>query len=257
MRSYGAPRSSRGMPEPGGGHAADPHPDAIRGDILARGRGRQRIDVAGQRPRRPDPRRGHRQHAGAAPDVGDPARHEPRLRQPVERKEAALRRRVVPGAEGLRRLDLEPDPVDRHPTPVVPAEDHEAPGRDRGQLGADLRHPVAVVDALDDEVRRAMHLRQQREPGRVRPAVEQPAGVPAPRSVVVVVHLARHRRRRQVVERVAQRRRGGLADDDGGGAVERHGGPRKRWPARLGRSAAGRQAAVPIGQLTPVPPMPQ
>ena len=77
-RSYGAPRSSRGWRNPAAVTQPTRIAETVRGDVLARGRGRQRIDVAGQRPRRPDPRRRHRQHAGAAADVGDPARHEAR-----------------------------------------------------------------------------------------------------------------------------------------------------------------------------------
>ena len=206
------PRRSRGCRKPGRGDAG--HPRRRR---RSPPRSPARSPSPADRCRRPPPAAGQSRAAAIAstpvpPPMSATRRgREPRLRQPVEREQAALRRRVVPGAEGLRRLDLEPDAVRRHPAAVVAAVDHEPPGLDRRQLGAHLRHPVAVVDALDREVRRAVHLGEQRQPGRVGRPVEQPAGVPAPRPVVVVVHLARQRRRRQPVERVAQRDRRGLA----------------------------------------------
>ena len=101
---------------------------------------------------------------GPAADVRDPPRPEAAAHQPVERQQAPLGRRIVPGAERLRRLDLQPDPIDPDRRPVVAAEDHEPPRLHRRQLGSHLRHPVPVLDPRHHEVRRTVQLRQQREP---------------------------------------------------------------------------------------------
>ena len=70
----------------------------------------------------------------------------PGAANPVECQEAAAGGTVMAGAERERRLDLDPDPVDRNAHAVVRAVNDKAPGRDRreaGETGADpvlLRH---------------------------------------------------------------------------------------------------------------------
>ena len=125
----GAARVQARVAEARGRHAGDPAREAVRRDVGPRRRGRQRVDVPGDRhaparpapPPSPAPRCRRRCRRPAAP----PGRAAPAGRA----REAALRRRMVPGAEGLRRLDLERHPVRRHPRPVVAAVDDEAPGR--------------------------------------------------------------------------------------------------------------------------------
>ena len=213
------------MAEARGRHAADSAAEAVRRDIFLSRHGCERVDVAGERARRPGGGGRHRQHPGAGADVGDAPGGEACPRQPVEGEEAALGRRVVAGAEGLRRLDLEPDPVRRHPAAVMAAENDEPARLDRGQLRADLRDPVPVLHPRDREVRRPVQAREQREPGDVGRPIEDPGHVPQPRPVIAVVEVARQRRRVELVEGVAQRARGRLAGNGAGGADQRHGRP--------------------------------
>jgi hypothetical protein len=142
--------------------------------------------------------------------------------QPVERGQAALGGRVVPGSEGLGRLDLEPHEVGRDARAVVAAVDDEAPGPDRGQLGADLGDPVAVVEASGGEVRRAVQLREEREARGIGHSGEMAADLPDPAAVVAVVQLGAERRRRQGFQRLAQRGGGHRTGDGRAGEVEGH-----------------------------------
>jgi hypothetical protein len=155
---------------------------------------------------------------------------------------------MVAGAEGLGRLDLEPNQIGRNARAVVAAIDDEAPRTDRRQLGADLRDPVARVDAAGGEFRRPVQMRQQCEARGVGCLGEMAADLPDPAAVVSVVQLGADGRGRQGLECLAQRGGGHGSGDGRAGEVEGHG-------AAGGR--ASEPTPVPIGQETPVPPMPQ
>src|SRR5689334_7855371 len=54
-----------------------------------------------------------------------------RLAQPLQRQQAAARRGVMSGAESLRRLDLDTDPVRRGAATIVATMHHKTSDRDR------------------------------------------------------------------------------------------------------------------------------
>ena len=78
------------------------------------------------------------------------------LMQRIEREQAAAGGAVMAGAEGERGLDLDADPVARHPRAVMRAMDDKTPGIDRGELGETGRHPVARGHALEHKARRGV-----------------------------------------------------------------------------------------------------
>jgi hypothetical protein len=124
----------------------DKRADAVATGIVARHPNADGIDVAGsdlppRRPRCPDGK-----HAGPAADIENAA-WTPPVKNAVERCQAALRRAVMPGAEGEPRLDLDADPIWRDPMAVMRAVDHKPAGCDGHEPCEALRHPIAGGDS--------------------------------------------------------------------------------------------------------------
>jgi hypothetical protein len=68
----------------------------------------------------------------------------------IQRQEAAARRAMMAGAEGLRRLDFDADPTARAAA-IMRAVDDKTPGRDRLQAEETFRHPIFGGDARKAE----------------------------------------------------------------------------------------------------------
>jgi hypothetical protein len=93
------------------------------------------VDIDRQHALAQAPRGGNRQHAGAGAEIED-TRHCRatiilKLTNRLQRDEAAARRAVMTGAEGLRRLDLDADPIRRHAAAIMAAVHDIAPRRNR------------------------------------------------------------------------------------------------------------------------------
>ena len=225
-RSYGrAARGSPGGAKPAAVTQRMRAAEAVGGDVRARGHGRDRVDVAGDRRRRPDRDRRHREDAGAAADVGDAAGDAAR---------AAPAGRAPSGSPGCWRGG-------RCRRPAPPRSrgrcGRAGPGRGRGCRGRRSGRPrpgssSAWTCATQSRSSTRATAKSGAACSRARSARPAASGGPSkrpptsqrPRAVVVVVDLARERRRVEPVERVAERAGGGLAGDGGGGAVERQGG---------------------------------
>lgn len=97
----------------------DPHQaaDPVVRDIAAGDPDRSRIDVARPHASPQQLRRGDRQDPGAGADV-EGAR-DPPPRQHFERHEAALGRRMLPGAKGGRGVERDPDCAGWHPASIM------------------------------------------------------------------------------------------------------------------------------------------
>ena len=95
-------------------------------------------------------------------DAPTPTPSGQRLAKVIEREQAAARGAVMAGAEGQRRFDLDPDPVDRDAGAVVGAVHDKTARRDRRQAGEALAHPVLRRDA------REVQLPGRRGPGGAR-----------------------------------------------------------------------------------------
>ena len=92
------------------------------------------------------PCHGNRQNPRTRADVKHPPRRAD-LQRPVDRREAALRRAVMAGAEGERRLDLDAGLVGLHTRAVMRSMDDKAADRHRRETREARRDPVLFFDA--------------------------------------------------------------------------------------------------------------
>ena len=138
--------------------------DAVEAGIVARHRGRDRVDVAGQHPALRRLGGGDAEHAGAGAEV-EHAAQLAALEHLIEQQQAAAGGAVMAGAERQRRLDLDGDLVARHLVAVMGAVDHEPPGRHRHQPFQAGLDPILGGDGLERDRRGcglAGHQRHQR-----------------------------------------------------------------------------------------------
>mmetsp|Transcript_5506 Transcript_5506/g.8840 ORF Transcript_5506/g.8840 Transcript_5506/m.8840 type:complete len:201 (+) Transcript_5506:1154-1756(+) len=130
------------MIKSGGLYHLDPAQHVIGAQVGLRHLHRLNIDVTGQHRGRPDGRRRHRQHGGAAPDIHDPFAGEPGIGQPIHRLQTAQRGAMMSGAKGHRRLDQQRMFAIWHFVGIVAAIDEKAPRLDRGQFAAHMGDPI-------------------------------------------------------------------------------------------------------------------
>ena len=219
---YGAPALSRALPEPRRRDTGHPVGEPVGRDV----RPRRPLSPGDRCPRRPP--------APARPrPPPSPARRSRRRcpRRAGRRNPRAPAGRAPAGSPGSSR-----DARSRRPAPPrSPARCGWPRRRARSWLPKTTKRPAStgVSSARTCATQSRSSTRataksgapcsraSSASPARSGRAVEEPADVPQPRAVVVVVHLARHRRRIEAVERVAQRAGGGLALEGGRGAVER------------------------------------
>ncbi len=109
----------------------------IRDRICARGLDRHGVDVSAGHLLPQQLRRRYGEYAGSRADVQHAARAAA-LGDPVEGAQAAERRTVMAGAEGQRRLDLDPNVVGSQSVPAMGAVHHDPAGAHGLQPGERL-----------------------------------------------------------------------------------------------------------------------
>ena len=225
---------------------------------------RHRVDVAGDHRVGKHPRRSHRQHRGAAADIGHAAGNEAFLQQRLQRLQTAQRGAVVAGAEGHRGLDQQPHRAHRHLVRIVAAMNEEPPGNHRGKLSLHMSNPVHLGQFRHGKGPGPEGRRQQRQRRLVGRFGEIAAHLPLARAVLELEHPHAGGLGRQLLHGLTKRPCGIAAGKGRQGRIGGHGilrmcfrgvGPRAFAVKPGGRLAQA--VLMPAGQLTPVPPMPQ
>ena len=93
---------------------------------------------------------GDGEDAGAGAEIDDLARPAA-LQEIIEGEQTAARARVMRGAEGSTRVDLDGEEPARHTVPVMAAMDEETPRLDLAALALRQPHPIKGRDRFDPE----------------------------------------------------------------------------------------------------------
>ena len=127
-----------------------PQSDLVDRGIVASDVDGDRVDV-GRDALRIGPQRqcGEGQQSGPGADVGDIAESRSVAFEPVERGQAPAGRRVLPGAEGEARVDLDGNLFGRHRTAMRRGMHIETSGTDRLESRLAHRYPVGLAQLLD------------------------------------------------------------------------------------------------------------